>query len=369
MRDGQVCTSPAVADVGRDVSAWQADVHARMTGVLAPFVRDRCAEQVRGVLGGRFVTELLVEFVTGGKCVRPMFTYLGWLCGAAEDDAAARAAASTELLHAFALVQDDVMDRAPLRRGRPAVHVRLADWHSKTGLSGSAARFGESAAVLLADLCLVWAEQLLRGSGLPATALARGWPRYDALRGELAIGQFADLLGDVRDRVALADVLDVARRKSGNYTVRRPLELGAELAGCDAETLEVLGGYGALVGEAYQLRDDVLGVFGEPATTGKSSGGDLAERKPTSLIVVADELAGSAQRDRMRALAGLERLTDAEVTEWRALIAATGAADEIERMITERVERACALLTDGAPTGFAADVLRDMALRCTDRDG
>src|SRR6185312_10545926 len=157
--------------------------------------------------------------------------------------------AGFELLHAFALLQDDVMDGAALRRGRPAAHIQFGNWHSDRGLSGSSERFGESAAVLLADLCLVWAAQMLRDSGLPAQALDRAWPRYDAMRAELAVGQFADLVNDARGLPTLDAVLDVARRKSGNYTVRRPLEIGATLAGCDNEVLLVLGGYGTAVGE------------------------------------------------------------------------------------------------------------------------
>ncbi len=274
-----------------DLDRWLTGLQARVTAVLAAFVRDRCAEHVHGVPGAEFVTGLLSEFVAGGKFVRSTFTYLGWLSGAEESDAALRAAASTELVHAFALLQDDVMDRSALRRGRPAVHMRLAEWHRAQGLGGPAERFGESAAILLGDLCLVWAEQLLRESGVGAAALARGWPRYDTLRGELAVGQFADLINDTRSNPSLDEVLEVTRRKSGNYTVRRPLELGAALAGCDEQILGVLGEYGGLVGEAFQLRDDVLGVFGRPSVTGKPSGGDLRERKATSVVVLAGEMA------------------------------------------------------------------------------
>ena len=155
------------------------------------------------------------------------------MCGAEASHAALRASASLELLHAFALLQDDVMDGSPLRRGRPSAHVQFADWHRDRGLSGCAERFGESAAVLLGDLCLVWAEQMLRDSGLDHSALSRAWPRYDAMRSELAVGQFADLVNDVGGLPTLDEVLEVARRKSGNYTVRRPLEIGAAMAGCD----------------------------------------------------------------------------------------------------------------------------------------
>jgi geranylgeranyl diphosphate synthase type I len=358
-------TAPEPGPAGLD--PWLGQVRQRVTDVLAAFVSERCAEYVHGVPGARFLAGLLGEFAAGGKYVRSTFTYLGWLSGAAEDDAALRAAASTELVHAFALLQDDVMDGSALRRGRPAAHLRLAAWHRAQGLNGPAGHFGESAAILLADLCLVWAEQLLRQSGLDAAALARGWPRYDTLRGELAVGQFADLVNDARSRPTLDEVLDVTRRKSGNYTVRRPLELGAALAGCDERTLAVLGEYGELVGEAFQLRDDVLGVFGRPAVTGKPSGDDLRERKATSVVVVATQLATSSQEAELSRLSRRETLDDADVDRWRQLIAETGARIRIEQMISRRVSAACDRLAAGGLNDFVLGALRDLAVRYTDR--
>ena len=213
--------------------SWRADLQRDVLARVEEFVAVRCAAELADA-GVDIAADVLIEFLAGGKCLRSTFAYLGWLCGgAAHDDGALRAAASFELLHAFALLQDDVMDGSALRRGRPAAHVRFTQWHRDRGLSGSAERFGESAAVLLGDLCLVWAAQMLRESGLPTTALQRAWPRYDAMRTELAVGQFADLVNDARGLPTLETVLDVARRKSGNYTVRRPLEIGAALAGCD----------------------------------------------------------------------------------------------------------------------------------------
>jgi geranylgeranyl diphosphate synthase type I len=331
---------------------------------------------VHGVPGATFLTDLLTGFVTRGKFVRSTFACLGWLSAAGWDarrsmptpgDAAVRAAASVELVHAFALLQDDVMDRSALRRGQPAAHLRLAGWHRAQGLDGSSERFGESAAVLLADLCLVWAEQLFRDSGLPPAVLARGWPRYDTLRGELAVGQFADLVNDARGDPTLDEVLDVTRRKSGNYTVRRPLELGAALAGAGEPVLAVLGEYGELVGEAFQLRDDVLGVFGRPGVTGKPSGGDLLEHKATSLVVLAADLATPVQDAELSRLARREDLDQAGVDRWRQLIIDTGAGVRIEQMISERVTAARAALARAGLSPFVRDTLTDLAVRFTDR--
>ncbi len=185
--------------------------------------------------------------------------------------------------------------------------MQFGRWHRGRGLSGASDRFGESAAVLLGDLCLVWAEQMLRNSGLEATALARAWPRYDEMRTELAVGQFADIVNDAGGLPTLEAVLEVARRKSGNYTVRRPLEIGAAMAGCGEALIAQLGGYGEAVGEAFQLRDDLLGIFGTPAITGKPVGADLAEHKATSVVVAAHHMADPALRRQLTEMMNADR--------------------------------------------------------------
>lgn len=345
---------------------WRNHLRASVLSSVAEFVTNRCAVDMAPA-GIDIAADVLQEFVGDGKCLRSTFAYLGWLCGAADDDAALRAAASFELLHAFALLQDDVMDGSPTRRGRPSAHVSFARWHRDRGLSGSPDRFGESAAVLLGDLCLVWAAQMLRESGIGAEALSRAWPHYDAMRTELAVGQFADLVNHAGAFPTWAHVLDVSRRKSGNYTVRRPLEIGAVLAGCGPRTLAVLGKYGAAVGEAFQLRDDVLGVFGAPIVTGKPASGDLAEQKATSVVIAAHHLADSATRRQLCELMSANELDKNDLRRWRALIVATGAMDWIEQQIDSRLCRAL----DWIDTGLISDVVRgalaDMAAACTER--
>ncbi len=350
-----------------EIAQWREGIRERTAAALDGFVRDRCDEHVRGIPGADFVSGLLVGSLSGGKFVRSLFTYLGWRCGADESDAAVRAAASTELLHAFALIQDDVMDRSAMRRGRPTAHVRLAEWYTARNLAGDARHFGESAAVLLGDLFLVWADQMLRQSGLSAEALARGWPVYDTMRGELAVGQFADLVYDARRLPPMEAVLEMIRRKSGNYTVRRPLELGAALAGCDQPVRAALGRYGGLVGEAFQLRDDLLGVFGHPSVTGKPNGGDLREHKATSVVALAAELADRVQLAELERLHARARLSEPELARLRELITDTGAVDRIEQMIDSRVAAARGSLPGAGIDGFVLAALGDLAVRATNR--
>lgn len=345
---------------------WRTGVRRAVLASVAEFVADRCAVDL-DVAGIEIARDILLNFVSGGKCVRSTFMYLGWLAGAPDSSEALYASASLELLHAFALLQDDVMDASPSRRGRPSAHLQFGDWHQRRGLSGSPQRFGESSAILLGDLCLIWAEQMLRESGVAYRSLLRVWPRYDAMRTELAVGQFADLAGDVRDLPSMATVLEVARRKSGNYTVRRPLEIGAAMSGCTDRTVTGLGHYGTAIGEAFQLRDDLLGVFGSEAATGKPSGGDLIERKATSVVIAAHQLADPPTRRQLNGLMNTDELDDTAIDRWRTLIVTTGAVQWIEELIRERVASARAALDETPLDESVRAALANMAAICTER--
>jgi geranylgeranyl diphosphate synthase type I len=345
---------------------WRDEVRTAVRAHLSEFVARQCRTDL-GAAKVDVAGDILSGFVDGGKYVRSTFMYLGWLCGAGEDDSALRASASLELFHTFALMQDDVMDESALRRGRPAAHVMFSRWHRDRALTGTSDRFGESAAVLLGDLCLVWAAKMLRESGIGADALARAWPRYDDMRIELAIGQFADLVNDSRAFPTLEDVLDVLRRKSGNYTVRRPLEIGGAMSGCAPEVIDALGGYGAAIGEAFQLRDDLLGVFGSPTLTGKSVGTDLAAQKATSVVVAAHQLADTALRRQLTELMSTSELSPADAERWRTLITVSGAVRWIEQLINERLTRALGCLDSVEIPEMTRAALKDMAVICTVR--
>ncbi|WP_083661111.1 polyprenyl synthetase family protein [Actinophytocola xanthii] len=358
----------ALAAVADPLTRWREQVRDEVEAAVAEFVERRRREHLgRGpdvdVLG-----QVLTDFVAGGKYVRSAFLLAGWGCVAESTPAAVRAAGSVELLHCFALLQDDVMDGSDLRRGRPTAHVLFARWHRRRALSGSAERFGESAAVLAGDLCLVWAEQMLRESGVDAAALARVLPRYDRMRSELAVGQFRDLVNDARRQPSLDDVREVARAKTGDYTVRGPVELGAELAGAPPALLATLGRYGDAIGEAFQLRDDLLGLFGKPEVTGKPVGEDLLARKATSVMVLARELAGVRSRRELARMDVLERLEPSDVERYLAIVDGSGARERAERLIDQRLGEGLAALDEANLPARARARLAHLARLCCDRN-
>ena len=212
--------------------------------------------------------------------------------------------AALEFVHASALVHDDVMDGARTRRGRPATHIGFADRHADDDLSGDGGDFGIGAAILVGDLALVWSDELLRCSGISEAALSRARAVWDTMRSEVTAGQYLDLLRAAGGLPGPEGALKVARFKSAGYTVQRPLQLGVAIAGAGPRTIEACTAIGLPLGEAFQLRDDVLGVFGDPEITGKSADDDLREGKQTLLVALAEEATDDAGRALLAGLLG-----------------------------------------------------------------
>jgi geranylgeranyl diphosphate synthase type I len=317
------------------------------------------------------VADAIAEFVLdGGKRLRPAFCYWGWRgAGGADTDEIVTAAAALELLHACALMHDDVMDDSAVRRGRPAVHRRFATMHRGERWVGDAEAFGRAAAILLGDLALVWSDELFNTSGLPDDALRRASHVFDTMRGEVMAGQYLDVLEQALGGGGVDRALRVARFKSAKYTIERPLHLGGALAGADRATLDAYSAYGLPLGEAFQLRDDVLGVFGNPAQTGKPAGDDLRDGKRTVLLATATERATPGQAAVLRRLVGDPHLDDAGVAALRQVITETGALDTVERLIAERTAQAQEALRHGQVDGAARDVLAALATAATVRHG
>ncbi|GAA3337376.1 polyprenyl synthetase family protein [Amorphoplanes nipponensis] len=308
------------------------------------------------------VLDAVRRFVlSGGKRLRPMFCYWGWR-GAGQPDTPqiVVAAAALELFHAFALIHDDIMDGSTLRRGQPTVHRHFAEVHTRHSWRGEATRYGHSAALLCGDLCAAWADHMLHESGLPVDWIHRGYRLFTVMRTEVIAGQYLDLVSGVGDG-SVAGALTVIRMKAARYTVTRPLQIGAALAGAPPGLLDALQAFGDPLGDAFQLRDDVLGVFGDPAVTGKPVVDDLREGKPTVMIAMARDRADRAQAARIRRLFGDPGLDDAGAEELRALITATGARDRIEDLIAQRAAEATAALAGAPLTAEARSALAALA--------
>jgi geranylgeranyl diphosphate synthase, type I len=299
----------------------------------------------------------------GGKRLRPAFCHWAYVGagGDATDRVVIDAGAALELLHAFALLHDDVMDGSSMRRGRPTVHVDFAARHGAASWRGEARRFGEGVAILVGDLAFVYADLLMVGVPAAATAI------FNELRVELNIGQALDLIGTAEARRDRPMAHRIATYKSGKYTIERPLHLGAALTGRLDELAEPLSAYGLPLGEAFQMRDDVLGTFGDPDVTGKPVGEDLREGKPTPLLAIVTARAGAAGSDLLDRV-GASDLGDDEVVAIQALMIETGAKDETERLVDELAAEAVAALDRVAITAEARSALTELAAFVARRD-
>jgi geranylgeranyl diphosphate synthase, type I len=292
----------------------------------------------------------------GGKRLRPAFCHWAFVGagGSPDDPAVVAAGAALEFLQAFALVHDDVMDGSPTRRGARTVHLEFGAGHALDGRRGEARRFGEGVAILVGDLAHVYADQLM--VGVPRAALAV----WDEMRIELNIGQYLDLVGTARGDTDLEAARRISRYKSGKYTVERPLHLGAALAGRYDELARPLSAYGDPLGEAFQLRDDMLGAFGESAVTGKPVGDDLREGKPTPLLAIASERAAPSDR-RLLARIGAPDLTAGEVRDLQRLLVETGARAECEDRIEALTDQAIAAVAEAPIEASARAALAELA--------
>jgi geranylgeranyl diphosphate synthase type I len=311
----------------------------------------------------------LIDLLRGGKRLRPAFCWWGWRAagGDHESSGALIAAASLELLQGSALVHDDVMDDSDTRRGMPAAHKRFSAIHLANGWDGDADRFGDAAAILLGDLCLSWTDDLFFNCGLPADAILRAKPVLDIMRTELLGGQYLDLLEQAKGSASPERALRVARYKSAKYTIERPLQLGATLANGSPELLGALSGYGLPIGEAFQIRDDVLGVFGDPVITGKPAGDDLREGKRTYLVAVALQSADQDQRQTLLEGLGNPELSEAAISAMREIIISTGALAQTEELIARRTEQALRALDTVVLDPTVHNVLSELAFIATSR--
>ncbi len=352
------------------VTTWDpAPFRDQVQAVLDAFLDDRAAELAPlGPDATRLIGEARTS-VTGGKRFRAAFCHWGYRASrpdVADPAALARACASLEVLHASALVHDDFMDASDTRRGRPATHRAFEAEHRAAGWRGDPQQYGAAAAILLGDLLLGWAEDLLRRSGFDADAVAPGLALFELCRTEVIAGQFLDVSVQARGRADVDTAMTVLRYKSAKYSIERPLHIGAALAGATPDQIDRLTRFGLPLGEAFQLRDDLLGVFGDPAQTGKPAGDDLVEGKRTVLVALALDGAPQAAAQRLDVALGTP-LSATDVDELRQIIDESGARAQVEAVIGRLADHAVEALRAADVDERAVVVLTELAAAATQR--
>jgi geranylgeranyl diphosphate synthase type I len=378
--------SEPAADVLDPGSPLSQGFLAAISGQIDAFVTEQAA--VLDSMGSELapVHLMAAQLLCGGKRLRPAFCVWGYVAAAGLPGTEKlrpllNAAASLDLLHVSALVHDDVMDSSDLRRGRPAAHRQFEALHANAGWLGESAAFGRAGAILLGDLLVMWSVQMLQAAGLEHSALERALPIVEAMRTEVTGGQYLDMVAQAHplrlrapavgaDRPGIELALDEASRiveyKAARYTVQRPCQIGAALGGADDELYYALAAYGSPLGRAFQFRDDLLGVYGDPQLTGKPTGDDLREGKRTVLVAHAYGHTDEAGQQRLVGALGNPDLDSAGVADLQQLIEESGARIAVESMITENYERALktleeAEMTDEGRTGLVT--LADAAVR------
>lgn len=328
---------------------------SRLSSALAGWIEGKRCEAAGQPEMLELVDGIAALAVDGGKRLRPALVYYTYLaCGGRNPESALPLALSTELLHTYLLIHDDIMDHAELRRGQPAAHVRFERLHQDRGLHGDAADFGRTTAILLGDLAYSWSVELALAV---ATQSERG-PQigrcFAEMCREVIGGQYLEILVAQRRAATEEELERVLRLKSGCYTAERPIELGALLAGAPSGVAGALRRYGAAVGEAFQLQDDLLGTFGDTGDLGKANDSDLREGKYTFLIHHALTLAGPLDRAAIEAALGNPDLTEEGFAAAARAIAASGGRDRVQTMVETRLAAAQAALA-----GLGADALSE----------
>ena len=355
--------------------AWDpGDFQLRVQSTLGTFIDEQGESLAPLGPDAALMVQAARDAVSGGKRFRAMFCSWGFRSvrpphDEAEETAVLRAAAALELLHGSALVHDDYMDASDTRRGRPSAHRAFTARHLAEGWRGDPEQYGAAAAILLGDLLLSWADELLRTCGAGPEHVLAALRFFDTTRSEVIGGQFLDVSVQARGAADVEQSMTVLRYKSAKYSVERPLHVGAALAGGSPQVVDTLTAYGVPLGEAFQLRDDLLGVFGDPEVTGKPAGDDLTEGKRTVLVALALESLEETDPEAAKTLdESLGRhLTGSEVAELQRIIVRSGAQAQVEERIESLMRQSLAALEGSEITAEAQATLHLLAAAATQR--
>ncbi|WP_394941075.1 polyprenyl synthetase family protein [Psychromicrobium sp. YIM B11713] len=321
--------------------------------------------------------DTIADLASGGKRMRALLCYWGWR-GAGGDPSPntpiTTAGASLELFQAAALIHDDIIDRSDIRRGAPSVHRQFSQLHQRQRWALDPERFGHAAAILAGDLCLSFSEEVFAGmSSLVTTSAAnRARRTFNTMRAEVMAGQYLDILEEVAGPSrgpagAVERAQSIIRYKSAKYSTEHPLVLGGALAGGSEELLNGYSAFALPLGEAFQLRDDMLGVFGDPQSTGKPAGDDLREGKRTVLIGYTLRLAEAEDAEFVDQRLGIPDLSETDIAQIRRIMTGCGAVSATEDLIERYSSQAFTALEALQIDDFTSLALHTMAQAAVQR--
>ncbi|MGW4033132.1 polyprenyl synthetase family protein [Streptomyces sp. NPDC004838] len=334
-----------------------ANALASMESLTDDFLAEKSEEIPEA--GPVHLVDSLRSFMRGGKRVRPRLVLAGWVMGGGGEftDSVVRVAASLELFHTSTLIHQDVMDGNDTRRGRPAVHRMPTE--GRDGRAGK--REGLGTAVLLGDLASLWSGELLETAPLTPTQRAATQPLISRMRSEAVVGQYLDFRSAGNPVDDIDAVLRTSRYRTGKYGIERPLQIGASLAGAGPAVLSACSDVALPLGDAFRLCDDLLGVYGNPRTTGRTRLEALRAGKGKSLVAHALRACDPARREQLRRLAGDPRLDEAGAAEILAALTDTGARQAVERLARQRYAQVLRALNSRHFSDRAIAMLMDIA--------
>ena len=330
-----------------EISAKEALAHLTwFKGKLDPFLNayfeEKISEASRIHPEAVVLAEEVRRFVrTGGKRVRPAFTYAAYTAsGGRSLDAILYASAALELLHAFALIHDDIIDESDLRRGKPSAHKVFEDFHRKRGFSGVAEKFGTDTAILAGDLAFTYADELLNTAPFPAERIRRAKEYYDQMKRQVIYGEYLDVIAPLKKQITEKDVLTILEYKTAKYTVERPMHIGAALAGAERDTFETYSSYAIPLGQAFQIQDDIISSFGSEEKIGKPVDSDIKEGKRTLLVVKAYEFSKRTERKLLDSVIGNKKARKKDIEAARRIMRDSGSLKYSQELALRLINRA-----------------------------
>ncbi len=283
------------------------------------------------------LVQYLSEYIlAGGKRIRPFLAYMGYkVSGGNNNEKIMRLGMALEIFHSFALIHDDIIDFSNLRRNKPTFHIMLQEWHQSKNWRGSSSDFGLGLAVLAGDILSTWSNELVFNLNN-----RRVFKLYQEMKNEIMIGQAEDIfLSEVKNISDKDRIVSVMMRKTSDYTAQKPLILGATLAGARNSQQEFYKNLSVPLGLAFQLKDDVLGMFGKRREIGKPTDSDIKEGKITLLIYYALK-SGKISRDYLLKLLGNKKVTREQIVEFKNIIKRSGALQRVDSEIDKYIGKA-----------------------------